>query len=125
MAQMTAQLEAKSLDSPEETRPFADGKGQVDLVHLTGLDVGRGTFEPGWRWSENVRPLAGTESCQVEHTGYVLSGRMTVRMDDGTEVTVVPGDAFHMPPGHDAWTEGDEACVLLDFGGLHGYAQEN
>jgi quercetin dioxygenase-like cupin family protein len=120
---MAAALEAKSLDSPEETRPFQDDMGQVDLVHLSGLDAGRGTFRPGWRWSEHVKPIAQTDSCEVEHVGYVLSGSMTVRMDDGSEVTVKPGDAFHMPPGHDAWVEGDEDCVILDFGGLRGYAE--
>jgi hypothetical protein len=72
-----------------------------------------GGIEPGWKWSNDVKPLAGTDSCQVAHVGYVISGRMVVRMDE----------AFNMPPGHDAWTVGDEACVLVDFGGLKGYAQ--
>ena len=116
------ELQSKSLDSPDETRPFTD-KGGVAIVNLSEGTVGRGTFEPGWRWSEHVKPIAGTDSCQVRHLGYVLSGRMTVRMDDGTEATVGPGDAFDMPGGHDAWVEGDEPCVLLDFGGLEGYAQ--
>jgi len=118
-----ASLEAKPFDAPDEVRPFKDGMGQVELVQVGGNPVGRGTFQPGWRWSEHVKPIAGTDSCQVSHVGYVLSGRMTVRMDDGAEVTVAPGDSFTMPAGHDAWTEGDEACVLLDFGGLQGYAQ--
>jgi len=117
-----ASLESKSFDSPDEVREFA-AHGRVELVELSTGPVGRGTFEPGWKWSEDVKPLAGTDSCQVEHTGYVLSGSMTVHMDDGSEQTYGPGDTFHMPPGHDAWTEGDEACVLLDFAGLKGYAQ--
>jgi quercetin dioxygenase-like cupin family protein len=116
-------LEAKSLDSPDETRQFEGGTGGVDVVNLSGVTAGRGTFKPGWRWSEHVKPIAGTDSCGVRHIGYVLEGRMTVRMDDGSEVTVGPGDAFHMPPGHDAWVEGDESCVILDFGGLQGYAE--
>lgn len=116
-------LEAKNLAQPEEIREFQDGKGGVKLVHLATGDVGRGTFEPGWRWSEHVKPIAGTPSCQVEHIGYVVSGRMKVVMDDGTEIEVGQGDAFHMPPGHDAWTVGDEACEMLDFGGLRGYAK--
>ena len=70
--------------------------------------VGHGTFEPGWRWSEHVKPLSGTDSCQVEHIGYVLKGRMKVVMDGGEELEVGPGDVFHMPPGHDAWIVGDE-----------------
>jgi quercetin dioxygenase-like cupin family protein len=98
--------------------------GNVDLVGVGQLQIGRGVFEPGWRWSEHVKPLSGgTDSCQVEHIGYVLSGRMTVRMDDGEELEVGPGDFFHMPPGHDAWVDGPEAAVLVDFGGLTGYAQ--
>jgi Cupin domain len=99
------------------------GPGKVELVELASGPVGRGTFEPGWKWSQDVKPLAGTDSCQVAHVGYVLSGRMAVRMDDGTEHEYVPGEAFNMPPGHDAWTVGDEPCVLVDFGGLKGYAQ--
>jgi hypothetical protein len=118
---MSTRLEGKSLASPDETRQFA-AHGHMDLVNLEIGPVGRGTFEPGWRWSADVKPMAGTDSCQVEHLGYVLSGSMTVRMDDGQEHTYAPGEAFHMPPGHDAWTEGDEACVMVDFGGLAGYA---
>jgi quercetin dioxygenase-like cupin family protein len=117
-----AGLEAKNPDSPDEVREFVD-KGRVKLVKLSGGTVGKGTFEPGWKWSDHVKPLAGTESCQVQHVGYVLSGRMKVVMDDGSEIEVGAGDAFVMPPGHDAWTVGDERCELLDFGGLEGYAQ--
>ena len=118
-----AGLEVKSVSSPEETRPFQDEKGEVHVVNVHGQPVLHGVFEPGWRWSEHVKPIAGTDSCQVAHVGYVLSGRMTVRMDDGSEHEYKPGEAFNMPPGHDAWVEGDEQCVLVDFGGLHGYAQ--
>src|SRR3954454_19800830 len=118
-----AELMGKKFDSPDEVREFTDGKGRVEMVDLNGHAVGLGTFEPGWRWSENVKPLAGTDSCQVEHIGFVLEGRMALKMDDGTEREFGPGDAFHMPPGHDAWIVGDETCKLLDFGGLKGYAQ--
>jgi quercetin dioxygenase-like cupin family protein len=118
-----AGLEAKGLGQPDEVRPFKDGKGSVRVVNLSNGDVGYGTFEPGWRWSEHVKPMAGTDSCQLEHTGYVLKGRMKVLMDDGSEIEVGPGDAFRMQPGHDAWIVGDEACELLDFGGLKGYAR--
>ncbi|HWI22562.1 MAG TPA: cupin domain-containing protein [Baekduia sp.] len=117
-------LQSKRFDSPDEVRPF-QGHGHVDLVEMNTGSVGRGTFEPGWRWSTDVKPLAGTDSCQVDHVGYVVSGRMKVVMDDGDEREVGPGDVFHMPPGHDAWTLGDDACVLLDFGGLEGYARPN
>lgn len=118
-----AQLIGKRFDSPDEVRKFTNDMGRVEVVDLNGNAVGLGTFEPGWRWSENVKPIAGTESCQVEHIGYILRGRMALRMDDGTEREFGPGDAFHMPPGHDAWIVGEEACVLLDFGGLMGYAK--
>jgi hypothetical protein len=117
-----AGLDIKKMDTPDETRQFID-KGHADVVDLDGTSVLKGTFEPGWKWSNDVKPIAGTDSCQVAHVGYVLSGRMTVRMDDGSEHEYQPGEAFNMPPGHDAWTVGDEACVLIDFGGLKGYAQ--
>jgi mannose-6-phosphate isomerase-like protein (cupin superfamily) len=117
-----SKLEAKAFDSPDEVREFK-ANGRVALVNLDSGPVGKGTFEPGWKWSNDVKPLAGTDSCQVEHVGYVISGRMTVRMDDGAEHEYQPGEAFYMPPGHDAWTVGDEACVLVDFGGLKGYAK--
>jgi quercetin dioxygenase-like cupin family protein len=117
-----ATLQKKNLDQPDETRPFK-AKGSVQIVKLGSVVVGRGTFEPGWRWSEHVKPIAGTDSCQSAHTGYALSGRMTVRMDDGSEDSIGPGDAFSIAPGHDAWTVGKEACVLLDFSGMENYAK--
>ena len=117
-----AGVDVKSVSSPDETRPFAD-KGQGAMINVGGHAVLYGTFEPGWRWSEHVKPLSGTGTCQVEHIGYVLEGRMKVVMDGGEELEVGPGDVFHMPPGHDAWIVGDERCVLLDFGGLRGYAK--
>jgi quercetin dioxygenase-like cupin family protein len=83
----------------------------------------KGTFEPGWRWSEHVKPIAQTDSCQAPHLLYVLSGRMKIVMEDGTEGEIGPGDAAHIAPGHDAWTVGDEACVAVDFGGSSNYAK--
>jgi quercetin dioxygenase-like cupin family protein len=120
-----ASLQAKRFESPDEVRPFKDATGKVELVELAGNMVGHGTFEPGWRWSDHVKPLSGTESCEVEHIGYVLRGQMKVVMAGGDELVVEPGDVFHMPAGHDAWTVGDEACVVLDFGGLRGYAKSS
>lgn len=117
----TAKLVAKSLDQPDETRPFA-GKGKVDVVLLGDVTAGRGVLEPGWRWSEHVKPIAGTDSCQAAHTGYVLSGRMKVVMDDGSEGEAGPGFAFVIPPGHDAWVIGEEPCIFLDFSGMERYA---
>lgn len=116
-------VEARSFDAPDEVRPFTDGKGRVEIVRIAGVEVGRGTFEPGWRWSVNVKPMAGTDSCMFEHTGYLISGRMCVRMDDGTELELAAGDAIHIMPGHDAWTVGDEPCVMIDVGGVDDYAK--
>ncbi|RNL55628.1 cupin domain-containing protein [Arthrobacter oryzae] len=116
-------LVRKSLDSPEETRPFEDGKGQLQLVNLEEGAVGRATFLPGWRWSEHVKPIAKTESCQASHMGYFVSGRMKVVMDDGEEMEYGPGDFATMAPGHDAWVLGDEACVVIDWQGFADYAK--
>jgi quercetin dioxygenase-like cupin family protein len=106
----------KSLERPDESRTPSE-RGRIDLVTLDQTTVGRAVFQPGWRWSEDVKPVAGTELCEVTHTGYVVSGREGVRMADGTEVELGPGDAFVIGPGHDAWVIGDEPCVTLDFSG--------
>jgi uncharacterized cupin superfamily protein len=115
-------VEVKNFSSPDETRPF-QGKGQAKVVQLAGHTVGEGTFEAGWRWSENVKPIAGTDSCQVSHLGYVLSGAMTIYMDDGSQVELKAGDVFAIPPGHDAEVKGPEDCVMVDFGEIGGYAK--
>jgi len=120
---MTQQLERKSMDKPDEVRPFKNDKGRAEIVTVGETILGRGIFEPGWVWSEHVKPIAGTESCQSAHTGYVIEGRMVVKMDDGSEVEFGPGDAFYMPPGHDAWIVGDERCVLIDVTGFGKYAK--
>ena len=105
----TTECVVKRFDRPDETREFVD-HGSVDIIDLAGHTVGRGEFEPGWRWSRDVKPIAGTESCQASHLGYVVSGSMRVYMDDGPEHTLGPGDACAIPPGHDAEVVGDEAC---------------
>ena len=116
-------IEAKSISSPDEVRPFAD-KGKAEVVNIGGREVIRGTFEPGWKWSDHVKPIAQTESCQAAHFGFCQSGRMKVRMDDGAEAEIKAGDFVAIPPGHDAWIEGDEQCVLIDFGEVGGYAKQ-
>jgi quercetin dioxygenase-like cupin family protein len=118
-----AGLIRKSLESPEETRPFEDGKGKLELVNLEGGPVGRATFEPGWQWSKHVKPIAGTDSCEAAHMGYFVSGRMKVVMDDGEEMDYGPGDFAVMAPGHDAWVVGDEPCVVIDWQGFADYAK--
>src|ERR687885_1312363 len=115
-------VEVKSFESPDEVRPF-EGKGEAKVVNIGGRVVGRGTFEPGWRWSENVKPIAQTDSCQVSHLGYCVSGRMKIYMDDGSEQEVGPGQAAAIPPGHDAEVVGDEPCVWIDFGEVGDYAK--
>src|SRR2546422_2758779 len=97
----SASMKKKNIGTPEETRPF--DKGKMEVVKLPTATIGRATFEPGWKWSECIKPIAQTDSCQVEHTGYILSGRMHVVMNDGEEMEVDPHDAVHIPPGHDAW----------------------
>lgn len=115
------QLSVKQFSSPDETRPFVD-RGQVKILQFESGTVGQGVFEPGWQWSKDVRPIAGTESCQASHATYVISGRMHVVMDDGEEIEMGPGDVAMIPPGHDAWVIGNEACVALDFAGMEHYA---
>ncbi len=110
-----AGIEVRSFDAPDETRPF-QGHGRLELVRLSGREVGLGTFEPGWRWSQDVKPIAQTESCEFAHFGYIVSGRMRVMMDDGSESEIGPGDVFTIAPGHDAEVVGDEPCVMLDIG---------
>jgi mannose-6-phosphate isomerase-like protein (cupin superfamily) len=105
--------EAKNLDTPDDKRSF--DHGQIALVNLPGTTIGRATFAPGWQWSTDVKPTAGTDSCQLAHTAYVISGRMGVRMDDGTEIELGPGDAHVVGPGHDAWVLGQEPLVTIDF----------
>ena len=112
-----------SLDSPEEVRKFEGDSGQLELVNLDAGPVGRATFKPGWKWSEHVKPIAGTDSCQAAHTCYFVSGRMKVVMDDGEEMEYGPGDFAIMPPGHDAWIVGDEPCVVIDWQGFADYAK--
>jgi hypothetical protein len=113
--------ELKSLDNPDEVRLFP--KGRLELVKIGNATVGRAVLEPGWKWSESVQPLAKTKSCEAPHFQYHVSGVLTVRMDDGTEFTCRPGDVSLLPAGHDAWVEGDEPAVLVDFQGMIDYAK--
>jgi len=112
-----ATIEIKSAGTPDQTKSFAD-KGRAEVVNLGGREVTRGTFEPGWKWSDHTKPIAKTDSCQVAHYGYCVQGTMAGTMDDGTEMQIKAGDFIAVPPGHDMWVEGDEACVLIDFPGV-------
>jgi quercetin dioxygenase-like cupin family protein len=111
------------LDKPDETRPFEEGSGKLDLVNTDQGMIGRAVFEPGWQWSKHIKPIAKTESCQGAHMGYLLSGRMKIQMDDGTTEEYGPGDVMIADPGHDAWIVGDEACVVIDWQGFADYAK--
>lgn len=111
----------KSLKTPDEVRTLP--KTRVEVIDFGEVSLMKLTFEPGWRWSEHVKPTAGTNSCEVPHFNYGLSGRLHVRMDDGTESEIGPGDAQFLPPGHDAWVVGDQPYVGLDFQGGHLYGK--
>src|SRR5438309_8265594 len=98
-------------------------RGRIDVVELDDTVVGRMTYEPGWRWSVDIQPIAGTDTCQYHHLGVTLSGRLRVQMPDGTELEIGPGDVFEIPPGHDAWVVGDEPWVSVDFEAMRGYGR--
>ena len=108
-----AGVEARDFGSPDETR--TPDKTRVEVVRMAGSSAARFTFEPGWRWSECIKPVVGTDSCQVHHVGVVQTGRMAVRHDDGSEVEIGAGEAYVIEPGHDAWVVGDERVVAYEF----------
>jgi len=116
-----ARLQRKRFSDPDDVRSIPNGR--IDVVELDDRIVGRMTYEPGWRWSTDIKPIAGTESCQFHHVGVTLSGRLRVQMPDGTELEVGPGDVFEFPPGHDAWVVGDEPWVSVDFEAMRAYAR--
>jgi hypothetical protein len=118
---MHHEMQSRNLDkNPDERRKFTNGR--VELANLGDAAIGRITLEPGWKWSKDVKPIANTNSCQLPHTQYVISGRLRVRMDDGTEQECGPGEALYVPPGHDAWVVGNEPFVAVDFTGMKEYA---
>jgi hypothetical protein len=116
-----AGVETRDFSSPDETR--TPSKTRVELVNLAGGQIGRYTFEPGWRWSECIKPVVNTDSCQVEHLGYVVSGGLHVKHDDGSEEDVTAGEVYRIAPGHDAWNAGSEPAVFVEFQGAAGYAK--
>lgn len=111
----------KNFGQADDVRAFE--KGKVEIFELGGTTIGRATFEPGWKWSTCLKPIAKTETCQAAHVGYQLSGTMHVAMDDGRELDIVAGDFFNLPAGHDAWVVGEETVVALDFLGMKDYAK--
>ena len=115
-------LEVKSFSNPDEVRTF--DKGKLELIKVGGALIGRATLQPGWKWSESVKPIAKTESCEAPHFQYHASGTIRIRMDDGTERDVKAGEVSLVPTGHDAWVVGNEPVVLVDFQGMADYAKE-
>src|SRR4051794_8439506 len=113
--------EQKSFGKPDEIREFPNGRAEI--VKISGGEVGRFVFEPGWRWSNDVKPIAGTDSCQVPHFQYQVSGRLAIRMDEGTELVTEPGDVISVTSGHDGWVLGDEPAVVIDWFGASTYAK--
>ena len=117
----TQNTEHLSFATPDEVREFPNGR--VEIVKVGGAEVGRLTLQPGWRWSNDVKPIAGTELCEAPHMQYHVSGRVHVRMADGTEFEAGPGDVTSLPQGHDAWVVGDEPAVVVDWYGASNYAR--
>jgi hypothetical protein len=116
-------MHVKSFAKPDEVRKFEHGK--LELVNVGGRMIGKGTFEPGWSWSECVKPLVNTESCEAPHFQYQVSGTLHVKMDDGTEKETHAGDVVSLESGHDAWVVGDEPVVVVDFQGMDDYAKQH
>ena len=107
------EVERKNVEDLGETNEYP--KAKMSVVTVGNLKIGKGVFEPGWRWSESIGPGAGADSCPVTHTGYAVSGRLQVAMDDGSETVFGPGDAMYIPAGHDGWVIGDEPFVMIEI----------
>jgi hypothetical protein len=114
-------IEQRDFSAPDEVR--TPDKTKVELVRIGDGQVGRYTFSPGWKWSECIKPVVGTDSCQVEHVGYAVSGSLHVVHDDGSEIDTTPGSAYRIMPGHDAWVLGNEPAVMIEFQGAANYAK--
>ncbi|MGB3909730.1 MAG: cupin domain-containing protein [Pseudolysinimonas sp.] len=113
--------EHRAFGEPDEVRTFPNGRAEI--LTMDGGEVGKLTFAPGWRWSNDLKPLVNTASCEAPHFQYHLSGKLGIRMDDGTEYVAVAGDVTSLPSGHDAWVIGEEDVVVVDWYGASHYAQ--
>jgi hypothetical protein len=118
-----AGAEQKSFGNPDEVREFPKGRGEI--INIGGGQVGRYVAQPGWRWSDHIKPVAGTDLCEAPHFQYHVSGRIGVRMADGTELEIGPGEVSVLPPGHDAWVIGDEPVEIIDWGGATAWAKHS
>jgi hypothetical protein len=118
---MTGQAEQKGFAAPDEVRSFE--RGEMRLLKMGGGEIGQLVLEPGWRWSEHVKPIAGTELCEAPHFQYHVRGTLHIVMGDGTEFDARPGDVTALPEGHDAWVVGDEPVIVVDWYGASNYAR--
>lgn len=121
MTTTSAPAEQKNFAAPDETRTFDNGVAEI--LEIGDAQIGRLTLQPGWRWSEHVKPIAGTELCEAPHFQYHVAGTLRVQMADGSEFDAVPGDVTALPEGHDAWVVGDEPVVVVDWWGASNYAK--
>ena len=119
---MAGGVEIRDFSSPDDVR--RPERTTVEVVKVGAGEIGRFTFEPGWRWSECIKPVIGTDSCQVEHVGYVVSGSVRIRHEDGSTGDVTPGTVYQIAPGHDAWVLGDEPAVVVEFQGAATFARK-
>lgn len=110
---VVAQLDVKSHNTPDEKR--RPDKAEVDVVTVGDYTIGRLTFEPGWRWSESIKPVVNTDSCQNSHVGFCVAGKLVVETTDGKRINITEGDSYTIPPGHDAWVEGDKPFTGIEF----------
>lgn len=117
-----AKPEKKNFSDPDETR--TPSNAVIEVVKVGGKTVMKATFQPGWKWSKDIKPVTGGDACQVHHFGYQLSGTMHVESTDGTTIKTGPGDVADIPPGHDAWVVGSEPVIMVDFGDVTDYAQK-
>jgi mannose-6-phosphate isomerase-like protein (cupin superfamily) len=122
LTQQNEKVEHKNFADGSEARNFPNGK--VEVMDIAGGSIGRLTLNPGWKWSNDVKPVANTEWCEAPHFQYLVSGTLHVKMADGTEFDVYPGDVSYLPSGHDAWVVGDEPVVLVDWHGASNYAKK-
>ena len=115
-------MQKKSMNSPDETRTF--DKGKIDPTKIGDTRIGRMYLEPGWTWEKCMKPIAKTESCQASHTQYVVSGRVGVKMNDGSEEEYGPGDVLYVPPGHNSWVVGNEPYIGIEIATMDNYAKK-
>ena len=121
MEPRTTEVILKQFDQPDEVRTF--DKGRFEIVQIGGMTLGRATYEPGWKWSEDVGRSQGSRCCNVEHVGMVVTGRVMVAMNNGDQFEMKAGDVFYVAPGHDSWVIGNEPYVSLHFLGAEGYVK--